>query len=191
MRKTIKVLVWWIPYNYYYFCSNFFYSKNLPAWTVHTLVYTQNLPVSALFTLVSFLKKKKNLLVYCNNTLVSFGKFCKKKKLFLNEKKNWTKVTMIIWDPSSKIFVILLTFFICVAYASKKMCPPNIFNLILCESKQQSLRLFNLIESISFKFHKIEKCLFSSIVSDLSPSFGHELDKYMSFVINWVELYSS
>ena len=73
--KVTKMLGWWVPYNYCYFCSIFFF-KNLPAY--------------ALFTLVSFVKKKKILPAWIVHTLVSFVKkkkmkltsvkFCKKKK---------------------------------------------------------------------------------------------------------------
>ena len=79
---------------------------------------TQNLPACALFTLVIFVYIMQNLPTYCWKMLISFW-----------IKKYWTKVTMIMWDPSSKHFYCFTHFFRMRRVLRQKRCVPQTFFL--------------------------------------------------------------
>ena len=105
VRKMTKMLRWWVSYNYYYFCSNFFLFRNLLTWTVYTLV---TIPVCALFTLVSFF-------FTCT---VHAGKFCKK-KIIINLPA-WTMHTLVSFEKKT---LSAWTVHTLVSFVKKKKLP--------------------------------------------------------------------
>ena len=101
------------------------YTKLTSVCTVHAgfffNIFLQNLPACALFMLVSFFFFLQNLLACALFTLVNFL-----------IKKNWIKVAMIIWDPSSKHFYYFSHFSVYVVSAFTICASPISSLIIIC-----------------------------------------------------------
>ena len=92
-----------------------------------SFVKKKNLLACMLVTLLSFVKKKKNLPAYAKLTSVLLqyaGKFCEKKT---EQKQQWSYETHHL-----SIFVVLLTFSICIAYCVKKDASPKYLSYDIC-----------------------------------------------------------